>query len=77
MHSYPVICGCARVSTGGQSVDAQIRALRAAGGRRGPRETASGAKTGGRQVRGVLAQLSSGDALMARRLDRLARPATP
>lgn len=39
------IFGYARVSTDGQSVDAQVKALRAAGAERVFRETASGAKT--------------------------------
>jgi DNA invertase Pin-like site-specific DNA recombinase len=39
IHAY------ARVSTDGQSVDAQVRKLKAAGARKVWRETASGAKT--------------------------------
>ena len=39
------IFGYARVSTDGQSVDAQVKQLRAAGAEKIFRETASGAKT--------------------------------
>ncbi len=65
--------GYARVSTDGQSVDAQVRALRAAGARQVFRETASGAKTNRSQLRRALEQLAAGDVLMVTRLDRLAR----
>src|SRR5271168_3410971 len=65
--------GYARVSTDGQSVDAQVRQLRAAGARQVFREVASGAKTDRAQLRRVLAQLDAGDVLMVTRLDRLAR----
>jgi DNA invertase Pin-like site-specific DNA recombinase len=68
-----VIRGYARVSTDGQSVDAQVRQLRAAGAEKVWRETASGAKTDRVQLRRVLDQLDSGDVLMVTRLDRLAR----
>ena len=40
-----MIHGYARVSTDGQSVDAQVKRLRAAGATQVLRETASGAKT--------------------------------
>jgi DNA invertase Pin-like site-specific DNA recombinase len=63
----------ARVSTDGQSVDAQVRQLKAAGARKVWRETASGAKTDRVQLRRVLDQLDAGDVLMVTRLDRLAR----
>ena len=65
--------GYARVSTDGQSVDAQVRQLRAAGAEKVYRETASGAKTDRAQLRRVLDQLDAGDVLMVTRLDRLAR----
>jgi len=68
-----MIYGYARVSTDGQSVDAQVRQLKAAGARRVLREVASGAKTDRRQLRKVLDQLDAGDVLMVTRLDRLAR----
>ena len=68
-----MIYGYARVSTDGQSVDAQVRQLKAAGARQVFREVASGAKTDRAQLRRVLAQLDAGDVLMVTRLDRLAR----
>ena len=68
-----MIYGYARVSTDGQSVDAQVRRLRAAGAERVFRETASGAKTERAQLRKAIDQLESGDVLMVTRLDRLAR----
>ena len=68
-----MIYGYARVSTDGQSVEAQVRQLRAAGAKKIYREVASGAKTARAQLRRGLAQLVAGDVLMVTRLDRLAR----
>ena len=68
-----MIYGYARVSTDGQSVDAQVRALRAAGARQVFREVASGAKADRSQLRRALDQLGPDDVLMVTRLDRLAR----
>jgi DNA invertase Pin-like site-specific DNA recombinase len=68
-----MIYGYARVSTDGQSVDAQVKRLRAAGAEKVLRETASGAKTNRTQLRKAINQLESGDVLMVTRLDRLAR----
>jgi DNA invertase Pin-like site-specific DNA recombinase len=68
-----LIYGYARISTDGQSVDAQARQLKAAGARQVFREVASGAKTDRAQLRRVLARLDAGDVLMVTRLDRLAR----
>ncbi len=65
--------GYARVSTDGQSVDAQVRQLTKAGCKKVFRETAGGAKTDRAQLRKVLAELEAGDVLMVTRLDRLAR----
>jgi DNA invertase Pin-like site-specific DNA recombinase len=65
--------GYARVSTDGQSVDAQVKQLRAAGCETIFRETASGAKTDRAQLRRALDQIDNGDVLMVTRLDRLAR----
>jgi DNA invertase Pin-like site-specific DNA recombinase len=73
VQNYPMIYGYARVSTDGQSVDAQVRQLKAAGARQVLREVASGAKTDRSQLRRVLDQLEAGDVLMVTRLDRLAR----
>jgi DNA invertase Pin-like site-specific DNA recombinase len=65
--------GYARVSTDGQSVEAQVAALTAAGAVTVYREVASGAKTNRAKLRQVLARLAAGDVLMVTRLDRLAR----
>jgi DNA invertase Pin-like site-specific DNA recombinase len=65
--------GYARVSTDGQSVDAQVRQLTKAGCKKVFRETASGAKTDRAELRKALATLDDGDVLMVTRLDRLAR----
>jgi DNA invertase Pin-like site-specific DNA recombinase len=68
-----MIYGYARVSTDGQSVSAQVAALRKHGAGKVFREVASGAKTDRAQLRRVLDQLDPGDVLLATRLDRLAR----
>jgi DNA invertase Pin-like site-specific DNA recombinase len=65
--------GYARVSTDGQSVEAQVRQLTKAGCSKVFRETASGAQTDRAQLRRALSQLDAGDVLMVTRLDRLAR----
>jgi hypothetical protein len=68
-----MIYGYARVSTDGQSVDAQVKQLRQAGAGKVVRETASGARADRPQLRRALAQLAAGDVLFVTRLDRLAR----
>ena len=68
-----MIYGYARVSTDGQSVDAQVRQLAPRRCEKVFREVASGAKTDRAQLRRVLDQLDAGDVLMVTRLDRLAR----
>ena len=68
-----MIYGYARVSTDGQSVDAQAKQLRAAGAEKIFKETASGAKTDRAQLRRALKQIDEGDVLLVTRLDRLAR----
>jgi DNA invertase Pin-like site-specific DNA recombinase len=65
--------GYARVSTDGQSVDAQVRQLTKAGCKKVFREVASGAKTDRAQLHRLLEQLDAGDVLTVTRLDRLAR----
>ena len=65
--------GYARVSTDGQSVDAQVRQLTKAGCKKVFREVASGAKTDRTQLRRLLDQLEAGDVLTVTWLDRLAR----
>src|SRR3984893_18604240 len=68
-----MIYGYARVSTDGQSLDAQVKQLRAAGAEKVFRETANGARTDRAQLRRVIGQLEKGDVLTVTRLDRLAR----
>ncbi len=65
--------GANRVWTDGQSVDAQVKQLRAAGAEKVFRETASGAKTERRELARALDALAKGDTLLVTRLDRLAR----
>jgi DNA invertase Pin-like site-specific DNA recombinase len=68
-----MVYGYARISTDGQSVAAQVAALRTAGAGKVFREVASGAKTDRAQLRRLLDQLDDGDVVMVTRLDRLAR----
>jgi DNA invertase Pin-like site-specific DNA recombinase len=70
-NNSPMIYGYARVSTDGQSVAAQVAALRKHGAGKVFREVASGAKTDRAQLRRLLDQLDA--VLMVTRLDRLAR----
>src|SRR5271166_4015998 len=73
VHISPMIYGYARVSTDGQSVDAQVKQLRDAGAEKVFRETASGARSDRAGLRRALDSLSKGDVLIVTRLDRLAR----
>lgn len=68
-----MILGYARVSTDGQTLDAQCEALRAAGAEKLFQETASGAATDRRQLARAIEALNPGDVLLVTRLDRLAR----
>ena len=68
-----MIHGYARVSTDGQSVDAQVKQLLDAGAENIFRETASGAKTDRRELAKALREIGDGDTLLVTRLDRLAR----
>jgi len=65
--------GYARVSTDGQTVDAQTDALRHAGAQRVFAETESGARTDRAQLARAVASLGPGDVLLVTKLDRLAR----
>jgi DNA invertase Pin-like site-specific DNA recombinase len=67
------IYGYARVSTDGQTLDAQIAALKAAGAEKVYSEKQSGAKTDRAALTKALAALRAGDVLVVTRLDRLAR----
>ena len=68
-----MICGYARVSTDGQSVDAQVTALRTAGAEKIFRETASGARSDRAQLRRALDKLDADDALVIAEWDRATR----
>jgi DNA invertase Pin-like site-specific DNA recombinase len=68
-----MIVGYARVSTDGQTLDAQQASLKAAGCDKVYSEKVSGAKTDRRQLAQAIAALGPGDVLLVTRLDRLAR----
>ncbi|ODT47757.1 recombinase family protein [Devosia sp. 63-57] len=68
-----MIYGYARVSTDGQTLDAQREALICAGADEVFAETASGAKFDRAELAKVLALVGEGDTLVVTRLDRLAR----
>ncbi|MBY8977401.1 recombinase family protein [Rhodobacteraceae bacterium NNCM2] len=65
--------GYARVSSDGQSVSAQVDALKGAGCERVYEEVASGAKNNRPVLKEVLDYLRPGDVLVAYKLDRVAR----
>jgi DNA invertase Pin-like site-specific DNA recombinase len=65
--------GYARVSTDGQTLDAQQATLKRAGAQKVFAEKQSGAKTDRAQLAKALAALLPGDVLLVTRLDRLAR----
>ena len=65
--------GYARVSTDGQTLDAQNAALREAGCEKVFAEKQSGAKTDRQQLAKAIAALAPGDTLVVCKLDRLAR----
>jgi DNA invertase Pin-like site-specific DNA recombinase len=68
-----MIVGYARVSTDGQTLDAQREALQAAGADRVFAEKISGARSDRAQLAKALAALEAGDVLLVTRQDRLAR----
>ncbi len=68
-----MIFGCARVSTDGQTLDAQRMTLRQAKCAKIFAETESGAKRDRPQLNTLLARLGKNDVLIVTRLDRLAR----
>ena len=65
--------GYARVSTYGQTLDAQLEQLRAEGCARIYRETASGAQADRRELLKLLKRVAPGDVVTVTRIDRLAR----
>ncbi|WP_332713237.1 recombinase family protein [Pelagibacterium mangrovi] len=68
-----MIYGYARVSTDGQTLDAQREALTSAGAKKVFAETASGAKSDRAELAKLLALIGRDDTLLVTRLDRLAR----
>lgn len=68
-----MILGYARVSTDGQTLEAQLEALRLAGAVKVFQEKASGARADRPQLAKLLASLNAGDVVLVTRLDRLAR----
>jgi DNA invertase Pin-like site-specific DNA recombinase len=68
-----MIVGYARVSTDGQTLDAQHSALRQAGAEQVYSEKISGVVTDRKQLAKAIAALGPGDVLLVTRLDRLAR----
>ncbi len=68
-----MIIGYARVSTDGQTLDAQHASLRAAGAEEVYAEKISGARSDRKQLQRAIDALGAGDVLLVTRLDRLAR----
>ena len=68
-----MIIGYARVSTDGQTLDAQQASLKAAGADKVYAETISGAITDRKQLARAIEALTCGDVLIVTKLDRLAR----
>jgi DNA invertase Pin-like site-specific DNA recombinase len=68
-----MVIGYARVSTDGQTLDAQLASLKAAGAERIFSEKISGAITDRKALAKAMAALGPGDVLLVTRLDRLAR----
>jgi DNA invertase Pin-like site-specific DNA recombinase len=65
--------GYARVSTYGQTLDAQLEQLKAAGCARVYREKATGARADRKELLRMLKNLAAGDMVTVTRIDRLAR----
>jgi DNA invertase Pin-like site-specific DNA recombinase len=65
--------GYARVSTIGQTLEAQLDGLEAAGCQRIFREKVSGARADRRELNKMLSALNAGDSVVVTRIDRLAR----
>ncbi len=65
--------GYARISAQGQKLEAQLKALEAAGCERTYREKASGAERDRPHLKALLKALEVGDVVVVTRLDRLAR----
>src|SRR5438874_11153338 len=72
-HSENRHCGYARVSTYGQTLDAQLEQLRGAGCAKIYREKVTGAHSDRRELLKMLDTLAPGDVVTVTRIDRLAR----
>jgi DNA invertase Pin-like site-specific DNA recombinase len=68
-----LLYGYARVSTDGQTLDAQVAQLKAAGTEKVFREKVSGARADRPELVRLMRTLAKGDVLIVTRLDRLAR----
>src|SRR6516225_11025413 len=73
IHSQNRHLGYARVSTYGQTLDAQLEQLRGAGCTKIYREKVTGARADRRQLLDMLKRLAPGDVVTVTRIDRLAR----
>ena len=71
--SAPKRLGYARVSTVGQTLEAQLDQLKAAGCSRVYREKVSGAKVDRKELGKLLKSIAAGDQVVVTRIDRLAR----
>ncbi|MCP4781234.1 MAG: recombinase family protein [Hyphomicrobium sp.] len=71
--AVPTTYGYARVSTIGQTLEAQLEGLKATGCQRIFREKVSGARADRRELNKLLRRLQAGDAVVVTRIDRLAR----
>lgn len=67
------VVGYARVSTTGQTLDAQLAQLKAEGCRVVFKDTASGARADRKELQKMLGALRAGDVVTVTRIDRLAR----
>ena len=72
-HPQNRLIGYARVSTYGQTLDAQLEQLRGAGCTKIYREKVTGARPDRRQLLAMLKHLAPGDVVTVTRIDRLAR----
>ncbi len=72
-HPQNCILGYARVSTYGQTLDAQLEQLKAAGCAKVYREKATGAQVERRELQRMLKAIAPGDVVTVTRIDRLAR----
>ena len=68
----PRLIGYARVSTYGQTLDAQLEQLSAAGCARVYREKVTGARADRKELLKMLKQIEAGDVVTVTRIDRLA-----